>query len=323
MAWYIGMIAVVVLNIILFISIVTRSYKIVEHLKEKERDYTYWMFRFTGLYLLYALYSAIFPTQYISYFVWNETPVSSIFVAWIFNTVGQLTAALLFFFAVNFNIEQAYDEDVRDRPADVTYPQCARLITWVYLILVIVAAVFAFWGMVSQDWSKFLIMTFLRLAGSVFALSVALKLYCTAKMLREKAGITGCVECNTWSAEPMAFVFVIYYLVSIIWYCAADIPQTYDHLNYQNMAMVPTLEFGVGFNEALTQQQQARSSSVWPPFVLGSYFVSIAVGTTLAVFMAAAPRLGTYTKTHDMVNLMPDFTHYHSERENCNVCSIQ
>merc|ERR1739845_144406 len=153
-------------------------------------------------------------------------------------------------------------------------------------------------------------MTFLRLGAAILALSTTLKLYCVAKMLREKAGVSGCVECNAWSAEPMAFAYTIYFLSCIIWYCAVDIPKTYEHLNYQNMAMVPTLEVSTGFDEALNRRSFTRVDSVWTPFVLWSYFASLAVGSTLSVFMAAAPRLALYKKTNELSDLIFDYTHH-------------
>jgi hypothetical protein len=329
MAWYIGLNAAVALNIVLFISIVVRSSPVVEDkLNEKEKDYTKKMFWLAGLFQAYALYSSVFPTQYISYFVWHDNPLSSLFVAWMFNTLGQVCGAMQVQSAVNFCISQCYGEDVlqKDKPADFNYPKCAEFVLLVYLICTCVAAAFGLWGLVTQDWTKFLIMTCFRLGGILFALSTTFKLYCTAKWLRErvKGEASSCVDCNTWSAEPMAFVYTIYFLGCIIWMCAVEIPKTMAHISYQDMAMVPTLELSTGFDEAMNRRSFSRVGSVWTPMVLGTYFASLCVTSTLAVFMAAAPRLLKYNRSQERHTLMTDYT-YSEGREGCQIllCSIQ
>jgi hypothetical protein len=304
MAWYYGCIIVVALNIALFISIIVRSQPIVQkNLTAKEKAYTLAMWRLSGVFLTYALYSAVFPSQYISYFVWWDTVLSCQLVAWIMNSAGQMAACLQVYYAVLYGIFQAYSDDVKEghRPSDSKYPTCAKIQLGIYVMFYGIACGCSGWGLVAQDWSKFLMMTFCRLIACIFALMVTLKLYCVAKMLREKAGKSGVVACDSWTTEPMAFLMSVYFIVAIIWFAAFDIPKAYEHFDYQNAAQVPTLEFPVGFDEALNHRTYARVSSVWPDSVLIAYFISIAVGSTIALLMAAAPRLGKYEKSSEAV----------------------
>lgn len=329
MSWYYGCIIAVSVCVALYVSIVVRSRPIVEKsLTAREKAYTLTMWRLSGAYLVYALYSAVFPTQYISYFVWWDVVYSCQLLAWIFNTVGQVSGALTVYYAVLYGILEAYGDDVLEahRPTDKWYPRTAKILLGLYVMFYVMAALLAGWGLIAQDWSKFLVMTFCRLIADIFALMVTLKLYCVAKTLREKAGKAGLVAFDSWTSEPMAFLMSLYFIVAIIWLTAFDLPQSYDHYNYQNAAQVPTLDFSVGFDEALNHRTYARVDSVWPPFVLWGYFISLASGSLIAVLMAAAPRLGKYEKAMESFTLNHhfDWGHHDDDRSNCTVvCSIQ
>jgi hypothetical protein len=331
MLWYISMITVVAVHIFFYMAVVMsaraedkewRDAGSTYHEVKDEKIYNTRMLTLGGLFLVYALYSAVFPTQYVSYFAWVHSPLSSMLVAWFFNTMGQSCAALQLFQAVNLCIAQAYDENTQDRPDDLTFPVWATGLTSVYVCLVVAGALFALQGLISQNWLWFLVMTICRLVGCIIVLPVTVRLFSVAQMLRQKCGEPGCLSCSSWSAEPMAFVVTLFLTASIFWNALVEIPKSIDHLKYQTDALVPTLGFNTGFSEAWHRQTYTRDSSVWTPLCCISYLVTLGLSSTLAVLMSTAPRLGKHhgrwgrTEDSELVVGEPP-------RRVCTNCSIQ